>query len=313
MKVLKLLLLFAMGASLSLAGCDDDYLYPVEYPVYDPDGGSDNGGGDEIPVPEKVNNKVVAHRGGSAEAGTAKYPDNSIASLSYAISLGCYASECDIYWTADNNVVVAHAANGCYVNNLKPWEHTLDELRAAGKLSNGELLPTLEEFIDVALHAGTTRLWLDVKRIEVGGATSNTAESVKACSRACEIIREKKAQHFCEFIVSGNAAIWAGCYSAAQLAGIKVCWMSYSAPSAYKSYLDPCANLDYSNFFAGGAEVSNPKYPLQSYLDAGVALSVYNADTDPEMTYVLKYYPKMKAVCTNYPAKLLGRIGSEGL
>ena len=182
MKVLKLLLLFAMGASLSLAGCDDDYLYPVEYPVYDPDGGSDNGGGDEIPVPEKVNNKVVAHRGGSAEAGTAKYPDNSIASLSYAISLGCYASECDIYWTADNNVVVAHAANGCYVNNLKPWEHTLDELRAAGKLSNGELLPTLEEFIDVALHAGTTRLWLDVKRIEVGGATSNTAESVKACS-----------------------------------------------------------------------------------------------------------------------------------
>ena len=32
MKVLKLLLLFAMGASLSLAGCDDDYLYPVEYP-----------------------------------------------------------------------------------------------------------------------------------------------------------------------------------------------------------------------------------------------------------------------------------------
>ena len=74
MKVLKLLLLFAMGASLSLAGCDDDYLYPVEYPVYDPDGGSDNGGGDEIPVPEKVNNKVVAHRGGSAEAGTSVTP-----------------------------------------------------------------------------------------------------------------------------------------------------------------------------------------------------------------------------------------------
>ena len=176
-------------ALMSLAGCDDDYLYPVEYPVYDPDGGSDNGSCDEIPVPEKVNNKVVAHRGGSAEAGTAKYPDNSIASLSYAISLGCYASECDIYWTADNNVVVAHAANGCYVNNLKPWEHTLDELRAAGKLSNGELLPTLEEFIDVALHAGTTRLWLDVKRIEVGGATSNTAESVKACSRG-DVFRE---------------------------------------------------------------------------------------------------------------------------
>ena len=88
MKVLKLLLRFAMGASLSLAGCDDDYLYPVEYPVYDPDGGSDNGSCDEIPVPEKVNNKVVAPRGGTTESGTANYPDNSIASPRSALTVG---------------------------------------------------------------------------------------------------------------------------------------------------------------------------------------------------------------------------------
>lgn len=41
-------------------------------------------------------NIVVAHRGGSAEAGKG-FPDNSIASLEYAMSLKCYASECDIY------------------------------------------------------------------------------------------------------------------------------------------------------------------------------------------------------------------------
>ena len=204
MKVLKLLLLFAMGASLSLAGCDDDYLYPVEYPVYDPDGDSDNGRGDEIPVPEKVNNKVVAHRGGSAEAGTAKYPDNSIASLSYAISLGCYASECDIYWTADNNVVVAHAANGCYVNNLKPWEHTLNELRAAGKLSNGELLPTLEEFIDVVLEGGCTQLWIDVKTL--GDEAGGNAEASRTGIAAAQIIHEKRAKNFVGFII-GRLAI----------------------------------------------------------------------------------------------------------
>ena len=74
MKVLKLLLLFAMGASLSLAGCNDDYLYPVEYPVYDPDGGSDNGGGDEIPVPEKVNNKVVATAAARPRPGPPNIP-----------------------------------------------------------------------------------------------------------------------------------------------------------------------------------------------------------------------------------------------
>lgn len=312
MKILKLFLLFTMGASLSLAGCDDDYLYPVEYPQYDPDGGPNNGGEDELPEPADVGNRVVAHRGGSTEAGTAKYPDNSIASLKYAIALGCYASECDIYWTKDDNVVVAHATGGHLINGLEPWEHTLEELRSAGKLANGEQLPSLEEFLDVVLQAGTTRLWLDVKRIDFDGVTTNTEESIRACARACEIILEKKAQNFCEFIVSGNAAIWRGSYAAAQTAGIKAGWMNYASPTAYQSYLDPWANLDYTNFFVNGAEVPNPKYSLQSYIDAGVALSVYNADTDPDMTYILKYYPSMKAVCTNFPAKLLLRIESEG-
>ena len=72
--------------------------------------------------------------------------------LNYAIGLGCYASECDIYLTKDDDVVVAHASAGCYINNLKPWEHTLAELRAAGTLANGEQLPSLADFIDVVLE-----------------------------------------------------------------------------------------------------------------------------------------------------------------
>lgn len=132
-----------MGASLSLAGCDDDYLYPVEYPVYDPDGGSDNGGGDEIPVPEKVNNKVVAHRGGSAEAGTAKYPDNSdrfaqLRHQSGVLRLGVrYLLDCR----------QQRRRRACRQRLLceQPQAVGTHARRTAcrGKLSNGELLPTL--------------------------------------------------------------------------------------------------------------------------------------------------------------------------
>ena len=88
---------------------------------------------------------VVAHRGGATESG---HPDNSLAGLKYALDLKVYAVECDIYATADNRVIVAHATQGCLVNGLKPWEHTYDELCAAGTLSNGERLPLLEDFLE---------------------------------------------------------------------------------------------------------------------------------------------------------------------
>ena len=149
MKYDKMLMLLTLVAAGLAAGCSDD-----EDPLKDWTGPSKPG--TEIKTPAEVGNRVVAHRGGSTEAGTRQFPDNSVAALNYAIGLGCYASECDIYLTKDDDVVVAHASAGCYINNLKPWEHTLAELRAAGTLANGEQLPSLADFIDVVLEAGTT-------------------------------------------------------------------------------------------------------------------------------------------------------------
>lgn len=165
MKYDKMLMLLTLVAAGLAAGCSDD-----EDPLKDWTGPSKPG--TEIKTPAEVGNRVVAHRGGSTEAGTRQFPDNSVAALNYAIGLGCYASECDIYLTKDDDVVVAHASAGCYINNLKPWEHTLAELRAAGTLANGEQLPSLADFIDVVLEAGTTRLWLDVKNITIDGKST---------------------------------------------------------------------------------------------------------------------------------------------
>ena len=278
------------------AGCSGDYLYPIEYP--EPQLPGEEGSGEVVTSLYKV----VAHRGGASEAGM---PDNSVSSLKYAIGLDCYASECDIYWTKDNKVVVAHAENGCLINGLKPWEHTLEELRNAGKLSNGEQLPSVEEFIDIVLEAGTTKIWFDVKRISEGGSTVHTEESVKACAETCRIIKSKKAEHLCEFIVSGNKSIWDGCYQAAMASGINAGWMSYSSPSDYGKYIDPWANIEYTSL------LDDPKYTVKSYLDAGIALSVYTVDKEEDMDKFIPYYGELKAICTNYPAKLISKISKK--
>ena len=258
---------------------------------------------------------VVAHRGGATESG---HPDNSLAGLKYALDLKVYAVECDIYATADNRVIVAHATQGCLVNGLKPWEHTYDELCAAGTLSNGERLPLLEDFLEEVMRAGTSKLWLDVKNITIDGKSTEEGReaSARACERACEIIEEMGAQNFCEFIVTGNATkisssspvtIWQRSLAAAGAVGSNAGWMSFRNPADYISYGYPWANLSTENLYFEGKTVNKNGYSVQKFLDAGLKLSVYNADLDVDMDYYLAYKDKLYAICTNYPRKLLGK------
>ena len=258
---------------------------------------------------------VVAHSGGATESG---HPDNSLAGLKYALDLKVYAVECDIYATADNRVIVAHATQGCLVNGLKPWEHTYDELCAAGTLSNGERLPLLEDFLEEVMRAGTSKLWLDVKNITIDGKSTEEGReaSARACERACEIIEEMGAQNFCEFIVTGNATkisssspvtIWQRSLDAAGAVGSNAGWMSFRNPADYISYGYPWANLSTENLYFEGKTVNKNGYSVQKFLDAGLKLSVYNADLDVDMDYYLAYKDKLYAICTNYPRKLLGK------
>ena len=322
MKYDKMLMLLTLVAAGLAAGCSDD-----EDPLKDWTGPSKPG--TEIKTPAEVGNRVVAHRGGSTEAGTRQFPDNSVAALNYAIGLGCYASECDIYLTKDDDVVVAHASAGCYINNLKPWEHTLAELRAAGTLANGEQLPSLADFIEwVRLRTlvlpETIKELPDMmlaycQQLETidGKSTEEGREaSARACERACEIIEEMGAQNFCEFIVTGNATkisssspvtIWQRSLAAAGAVGSNAGWMSFRNPADYISYGYPWANLSTENLYFEGKTVNKNGYSVQKFLDAGLKLSVYNADLDVDMDYYLAYKDKLYAICTNYPRKLLGK------
>lgn len=108
-------------------------------------------------LPQFANNVVVAHRGAFKKNG---FPENSIASLKEAIRLGCTGAEFDVRMTADDVLVINHDPQ---FHGLDIEGSTYAQL-SANKLSNGEMFPTLKDY----LHAGieknlSTRLVLEIK------------------------------------------------------------------------------------------------------------------------------------------------------
>lgn len=89
--------------------------------------------------------KVVAHRGYWNTEGSAQ---NSIRSLVKADSIGADFSEFDVWLTSDDVLVVNHDAE---IGGYSIPETTSTVLRENVRLRNGEVLPTLEEYLDTAL------------------------------------------------------------------------------------------------------------------------------------------------------------------
>lgn len=104
-----------------------------------------------------ADNKVIAHRGAWKNYNL---PQNSIAALKKAIELNCTGSEFDVRMTADNVLIVTHDPR---YNNLEIEKTNYSELTAF-KLSNGEKLPTLKEYILAGIENNkTTRLVCEIK------------------------------------------------------------------------------------------------------------------------------------------------------
>lgn len=117
-------------------------------------------------------NPVIAHRGAWKSGGL---PQNSIASLQAAIALGAAGSETDLHMTADGYLIIHHdpdVENGAIIQKTRKEE--LDHLR----LSNGEPLPLLQDFLQIIKSQSKTRLILELK------------PSVKGADWAMETVRK---------------------------------------------------------------------------------------------------------------------------
>ncbi len=114
--------------------------------------------------------KIVAHRGYWTAPGSAQ---NSIRSLVKADSVGADATEFDVYMTSDDVLVLNHDGliNGHWVTS------TPSSIICEQTLENGEKLPTLRQFLDVAKD-----LKIDLV-LEIKG--HSTPERERQVAKAC--------------------------------------------------------------------------------------------------------------------------------
>lgn len=119
---------------------------------------------------------IIAHRGyWNCEEGGMSH--NSIAALKAACEHGFWGTEFDVNLTADNQLLVYH--DGA-IEGKKICEHNFADF-SDFRLPNGEKIPTLDEYLDVAVKYPKTRLVLELKphddesqqRIAVDGIISS--------------------------------------------------------------------------------------------------------------------------------------------
>lgn len=127
-------------------------------------------------------NAIVAHRGAWKKNNL---PENSIASLRHAIDLKLPGSEFDVWRTADDSLVINHDA---HYNKLLIEETNYADL-IKFKLSNGEKLPTLHEYITEGKRSNKhTLLVCEIKPSEI-----SKERGKKTALMSVEVIKKLKA------------------------------------------------------------------------------------------------------------------------
>lgn len=134
-------------------------------------------------------NPVIAHRGAWKKNNL---PENSIAALKQAIAIKCAGSEFDVRMTADDSLVVNHDP---HYNTLEIEKTNYTDL-STFKLSNGEKLPTLKEYILAGIeNNNATRLVCEIKPSGI-----SKERGIQIAAKTVQLIQELKAQEMVVFI-----------------------------------------------------------------------------------------------------------------
>lgn len=133
-------------------------------------------------------NKVIAHRGAWKAQGL---PQNSLASLNEAVRLGCEGSEFDVWMTADDVLVVNH--DGDFMG--MEIEHSTYEQLLSQKLSNGEKIPTLKEYLKEGMKQSGTKLILEFKPSGI-----SVERSEKVGEMSVKTVKELGAEQWVDYI-----------------------------------------------------------------------------------------------------------------
>ncbi|WP_343561650.1 glycerophosphodiester phosphodiesterase family protein [Sphingobacterium sp.] len=132
--------------------------------------------------------KVIAHRGAWNKD---EIPENSISALKAAHKLQVYGSEFDVQYTKDSVLVVNHDNN---FKGLDISKRNYNELLQK-KLSNGEHIPTLEEYIKIGRELSGMRLILEIKESKAG-----EKRTLAVATKAVEMVKRLDVADITDFI-----------------------------------------------------------------------------------------------------------------
>ena len=220
--------------------------------------------------------KIVAHRGYWTAPGSAQ---NSIRSLVKADSVGADATEFDVYMTSDDVLVLNHDGliNGHWVTST-PSTIICEQL-----LENGEKLPTLRQFLDVAKD-----LKIDLV-LEIKG--HSTPEREREVSKACvDMINEYGLADRTQYISFSSVV----CEELPKLTDRPVShlWGEKCNPDQAKAM--GCKGCDYSY----NAWENNPDF-FKKCQELGLLTNIWTVDDETRMVNAFK--DDFDYLTTNYP------------
>lgn len=138
--------------------------------------------------------QIVAHRGFWKTEGSAQ---NSLTALLKANEIKVYGSEMDIWLSSDGIPVVFHDAYVDLDNKKLRVQDTPVDILTQVKLSNGENLPTLENYLDTFEGCHDTKLIIEFKKHRTKYQEDELVEKV------LKLIRDRGLQNRVEFISFG--------------------------------------------------------------------------------------------------------------
>ncbi len=144
--------------------------------------------------------KVIAHRGYWNCEGSAQ---NSITALQNSAKIGVYGSEFDVLLTQDGVLVVNHDDT---INGIDIQKADYSEIKEI-KISNGETLPTLEEYLIEGKKHPELKLILELKPHYTKPAEDRAVDEAMRLVKELDVESQVEFISFSKNICDGFAAL----------------------------------------------------------------------------------------------------------
>jgi len=212
-----------------------------------------------LPTPE-----VVAHRGyHSSINGSVFAEENSVEALANAQNLGVYGSEFDVQISDDGSLLVKH-----------------------DDLVDGEVLPTLEEFLDQGLKKPSTKLVLEFKEQNTTTQERNLVDATAA------LVKEKGCEDLMVYISFGYSMCTRILEHFPDAQVQYLAWAESGAKSPEVLGMAGLAGADYSKSFLDWDYIKDAH-------DKGLVANVWTVDDEDEIMQYIGW--GVDFITTNYP------------